>query len=329
MKSLSLKVLALLAPFVALSVPAFVQTIGMMVQAERSVTLRDGVFDVSLDGKWQALVTDETRVIVAGDSRAERQVMPSVIAARTGWRTANVATSAQDLVTLSNALKRHHPPAAARVLIVSVSMFQINDGAIDGGYLSTASLLNMTTWERARIYADRLGSPWSPLAFQFVDGPAAVVAPALLRQRGFVGSDKRLLLPLSKMLLNEHPWYRKISLHGARWRIFRHSLAQVAASGLRVYLFQPPVSPAWRAYTAGTFVDTAEREFAGMLRAETAGYVNVRFLDFYSAPDPRLGNGAYYDIQHLNVTGASAFTAMLIDRIDADPPAPAEQPASK
>ena len=83
--------------------------------------------------------------------------------------------------------------------------------------------------ERAAVYADRLGSPWSPLAFTFVDGPPAAIAPARLREQGFMGVDKQLSLPLPKVLLNNHPWYRKVSLHGARWQIFQAALARLAA----------------------------------------------------------------------------------------------------
>src|SRR5204862_4875608 len=138
---LSIKVFALLAPFAALSLPTVVQTLSVMVQAERSVALRAGVFDPKLEGKVRALLGDDTEVIVGGDSRGEVQVVPAVIEARAGRRTANIATNAQDLVTLSNALARHGIPASARLLIVSASMFQANDGAIDGGFMSTACLL--------------------------------------------------------------------------------------------------------------------------------------------------------------------------------------------
>jgi hypothetical protein len=309
---LSLKVLALVAPFVAISIPAVIQTLQVMVQAERSATLRKGVFDSRLEGKWRALVTNDTRVLIAGDSRAERQIMPSVIEARTGWRTANVATMAQDLVTLENALARHGTPAAAQVLIVSASIFQINDGAIDAGFISTACLLNMTPWERARIYADRLGSPWSPLAFRFIEGPPDDISQAHLAELGFAGSDQQLSLPLPKVLLDRHPWYRSIDLQGARWRIFQEALGRLAATGLRVFVVQPPVSPAWRVYTLGTFVDDAEREYVRMLRAAVAGYSNVTVLDYYSTPEPALDDVTFYDVQHLNRTGAVLFTERLL-----------------
>lgn len=312
---LSIKVLALLAPFAALSLPTVVHTLGVMVQAERSVALREGVFDAQLEGKLRSLVSDDTAVIVGGDSRGEGQVVPAVIEARTRRHAANVATAAQDLVTLSNALARHDIPAAGRVLIVSASLFQVNDGAIDTGYLSTACLLNMTTGERARVYLDRLGSPWSPLAFQFTEDPPAEIASERLREKGFVAIEKQLSLPLPKVLLNAHPWYRRVSLEGARWRIFEDALARLAAAGFRIYIFQPPVSPAWRAYTAGTFVDSAERKYAAMLTSATQKDSNVTFLDFYSVPDPRLGNDKFADIQHLNRGGAGVFTGILLDRI--------------
>lgn len=315
MKILSLKVLALLAPFAALSVTPVVETVRVMVEAESARGLRDGVFEPRLEGKWRALVRPDTAVIVAGDSRAERQIVPAAIEARTGRPAVNVATIAQDVVTLRNAVRRYGVPPGARVLIISASIFQVNDGAIDGGFVSTACLLNMTRWERARVYADRLGSPWSPLAFRFVDGTAADVAPAVLREQGFLGIDKQLPLPLPRILLNQHPWYRKMALHGARWRIFQEALRGLSETGLTIYFVVPPVSPAWRDYTEDTFVDRSEREFIGMLAEAARPYPNVRVLDFYSTPDPRLGNEQFYDIQHVNRAGAQQLTEMLIDRI--------------
>ena len=326
MKLLTLKVVALLAPFVALSVPTLVHSVTMIAAAERSSALRGGVFDAQLEGKLRSLVTADTEVIVAGDSRAERELVPAIVEARSGRKTVNIASTAQDLVTLSNALARHPLPANA-TLIVDISVFQVNDGAIDPPFLSTACLLNMTTRERVTVYVDRLGSPWSSLAFRFVEGEPAVIGPAMLRERGFLGIDKQLSLPLPKMLLNEHPWYRKMSLHGARWRIFQEALGRLAASGRRIYLFQPPISPAWRRYTSDTFVDTAERNLGAMLGPAAAQYPNVRFLDFYSA-DPGLGDAQFYDIQHLNRGGAAAFTGLLMDRIGAELGRPAAVQAS-
>jgi hypothetical protein len=314
--TLLLKAAVLLAPFVALSLPAIARTLVVVVRAEQSLALKDGVFDGQLEGKLDAMLTDGIVVIVAGDSRAEEQVIPALIEARTGLPAINVATTAGDLVTLANALKRHGVPRSARVLIVSTSLFQVNDGAIDPPYISTACLLNLTTWERVRIYADRLSAPTSPLDFRFVEPPPVAMTAAKLRDHGFVANDKILSLPLPKVLLNAHPWYRSLSLRGARWRVFREALGRLAATGLRIYLVDAPVSPAWRAYTAGTFVDAAERDFAGMLDEAASAWPAVQALDYYTVPDPALGNEQFADIQHLNRAGAQRFTTMLLDRVD-------------
>ncbi len=92
-------------------------------------------------------------------------------------------------------------------------------------------------------------------------------------------------------------------------------MQRLAAKNVPIYLVQSPISPAWRAYTAGTFIDRTEREFTEMLRLESAKYPNVHVLDFYSVPDNRLGNDRFYDIQHLNRAGAAQFTEILTDRI--------------
>ena len=123
---------------------------------------------------------------------------------------------------------------------------------------------------------------------------------------------------MPKVLLNEHPWYRNVKLDGARWRIFLESLGRLAAVGRPVYLIQPPVSPAWRAYTADTFVDAAERRFSQQLMAAVSQYPNVRILDFYAQADPRFRNEDFYDIQHFNRRGAGMFTRIVVEQIRAD-----------
>ena len=304
----------LLAPLAVVGVPPVAQTVRMMASAERTVAGHAGVYDRALQGKFGALVAPGVSVLIAGDSRAQRQLVPAVFEAR-GEKAVNVATNAQDLVTFANALDRYGLPASVKVLLISTSVFQVNDGAIGGGFISTACLLNMTPRERTRVYLDRLGSPWSPLVFNFADGPPAPMSEAERREQGFLGIDKTLELPLPRVLLNEHPWYRNVRLDGARWRIFQQAIARVAATGREVVLIQPPVSPAWRAYTAGTFVEQAELTYAKMLAAAGAAWPRVRVLDFYTTLDSRLGNREFYDIQHLNRRGATLFSAMVADRV--------------
>jgi hypothetical protein len=310
MKTLLTKVAVLLAPFI----------VAALIAVSHAGTLREGVFDGNMQAKFLTFLAPDTEVVIAGDSRAECQIVPSIVESRTGLKTCNVASGAGDLITLYNALKRNSALRTDRALIVSTSIFQVNDGAIQPGYISTACILNMTWPERIEVY--RLAFP-SLLRFLVKTGWEGEGRPGLIsvgvrQANGFVGHEGRLLLPVNVLLDPEntnHFWYRNPSLHGARWRIFREALGELAKSKLRIYIYLPPVSPAWRDYTAGTFIDSAEREFGEMLRAETLAHSNIRLLDYYSEPDRRLGNDMYFDIQHLNSAGAAQFTEILMARI--------------
>ncbi len=72
MKTLTIKALFVLGPILSLlllvlSVPG------------NSEKLRAGVFNKDLEANMHALVKDDTRILVAGDSRAERQLVPAII----------------------------------------------------------------------------------------------------------------------------------------------------------------------------------------------------------------------------------------------------------
>jgi hypothetical protein len=298
----------------------------LLAVTSHSEKWKDGVYDRDLEAKIQALIDNNTEVIVAGDSRAERQVVPAIIHARTGRNAANIATPAGDLITLYNALKEHGLLGKRYVLIVSTSFFQANDGAVDRGYLSPACLMNMTMREKISAFlharraflADLVDMRKALLGDAGGSGP---VADVHLETRGFLGVDGTMKRSPS-ILLNprttNHPWYKHVSLHGAKWRIFRETLARFARTGYTIYIYQPPVSPAWYRYTKGSFIDKREREYSEMLREESSRYRNVVFLDFYGEPGDALGDDMYYDIQHLNVAGARVFTARLMDRIGGD-----------
>jgi len=315
MKTLLTKLALLLVPFGVVAVVA-------VARVEHSAALREAVYNAELEGKIQALLTADTDVIVAGDSRAERQIVPAVIEAQTGRKAVNLAVNAGDLVTVYNALKRHGVLSTDKALILSVSIFQVNDG--DVLYISRACVLNMTLQEKLVFHRRAVPAllynlvAWSFPSWGGEEPPAA--GPGALDEQGFRGVNGTLdpKAPMAVGLdprATNHPWYRNLSLHGARWRVFREALDRLAASRLRIYLCLPPVSPAWRAYSAGSFIDRGELEFAGMLAAAAGGHPNVRFLDFYTAPDQRLGNELYYDVQHVNRQGAAAFTGVLMERI--------------
>jgi hypothetical protein len=316
-KKLVYKIAALLAPYIVFA-------LAVICYVENSVALHEGVFNRVLEEKIRVLVKPDTEIIIAGDSRAERQIVPAIVTSRTGRNAANIATTSCDLISLYNALKEHKLLAERNALIVSTSIFQINDGAVDTGYLSTACLLNMSLLEKLSVYRDDLGELLIRLikaSFQEKVESRYSIADGIIAEKGFNGIKGEIHLPFKILLDPEktnHSWYKKLSLHGVRWRIFSQTLEKMAASPTRIYIYLPPISPAWRIYSADTFIDRGEREFGDMLSKAIKRYPNIRFLDFYTDPDSRLGNEMYYDGYHLNRTGAALFTEILMEKIGAD-----------
>lgn len=304
----------LLRKLTLLIAPYLLALAAILVTIESNGSLRKGVFNPELAGKIIGLYTPDTEIIIAGDSRAERQVIPAVIREQTGKKAISIATAACDLITLANAAERYHLFEGNKTLIVSASVFQLNDGAVETGYLSPACLYNMTLWEKFRVHrhvTDRLLRDLTRTALKRgKEGKPDQLTEDRLKSLGFNGIIGTLVLPVT-MNMHKHPWYRAPEMSGARRRIFAEALGRLSAGFGRVILYAPPVSPAWQELTAGTFVDRIERDYLEIMRQEASRHPNVIFVDFYSAPDPQLGNAQYYDVQHLNIEGAARFSVML------------------
>lgn len=272
-------------------------------------------------------------LIVAGDSRAETQVDPELMDSLIGLKTINVGTASCDLITLAKALGKRGMLDEDRVFAISVSSFQINDGALDPGYLSTASLMEMALPDAIRVF--RKDPDKALPAYQ---GVIRRVFQRLLENEGFdvrrrsmavaytrsgfrplVGkTDNRFSLILDPDHI-KHTWYKHLADDGVRLRIFRDAIGMLGKSKGRFLIYHAGMSPAWRAYTRGTFVARAESRFSDIVRAEVAKYPNMVFIDFYNGYADRFPEDEYFDTGHLNVHGAELFTRALVSELERSP----------
>ncbi|MDA9317158.1 hypothetical protein N9Q58_04505, partial [Polaribacter sp.] len=97
------------------------------------------------------ILSGEMNIIIAGDSRAERQLMPGIIQEKTGFNTINIAVSNGELVSLVSAIKNKYSMSNF-VFVISASSFQINDGAISPGYLSEKCFQKATIFEKMKLF---------------------------------------------------------------------------------------------------------------------------------------------------------------------------------
>jgi hypothetical protein len=275
---------------------------------------------------YHFLVKDKTeyQVVIAGDSRAERQLIPKQIQKESGLSAVNIACSGCDIVRTYDFLDSLDAFNKHRVFIISSSAFQINDGAIDTGYLSISMLRRMNLIERLKMFGGDFYLRTNEAVSTHYDRAEYLTAlrestlPDDVRHNlGFFPTDASNP-SCSEVVLNRfttsHSWYKNWSANGARWRVMRDMLDQYALKDDYFIFFNPPTSQVWLDCSKDTFIEKAEREFSQKMGDYIARYPNMRFFDLYS--DARFSRDEEFaDIQHLNVRGARVLTSFFAKEI--------------
>jgi hypothetical protein len=262
-------------------------------------------------------------VIAAGDSRAQRQVVPAILKEQLGVDAVNIAVAGGELISVAKVLKRYSLTASKPLLIVSATVFQVNDGAIDHDTISMDCLMAMRWIDQIALFHKKLPE----MAYRKIGmykrclATACGLSPVRTKhfaEDGFMGIEGTF--DISGMRAHperiKHPWYQDPHLEGRKWRVFQAALQDIAASGAQILLYNGPSSPAWRQLSRNTFMDAAENQYSQMLRREAAQYPNVHFLDFHGGWMDDFPDVEFYDIQHLNRTGAARLSRILCQQIE-------------
>jgi hypothetical protein len=321
MKTFILKlilILLLAAPFAALPWLWFEWRIEQVPQMN---------FNVQQEVKLRKLMQryPHPEVIFAGDSRAEKQLDPRVFF-NSGTEAVNLATASGDLWSQARLLRRAGLAHKPLVFLISTSLFQINDGAIEKGYFSPEQFFALTRWERIRTFkmayfrvARRMLQDAEWAAANFDSQVAQLMASdAEIAARGYLQAAQDVIRcePLNMDSSHSvHPWYKNIQLQGAKWRLFAAAIHELATWPGTFIIFNPPMSPTYRDCVRGSYVDRAEQAFSSQVRELIAGLPNVHFVDLYSEVNPALGDAAFADTVHMNIDGAQIFTRYWLNRL--------------
>ena len=121
---------------------------------------------------------------------------------------------------------------------------------------------------------------------------------------------------IMKGLLLRHPWYKKPKTEGFRYKLFEQSLIEL--NNLRngkIIIYQPPVSPSFKNYIKknNEIAHYIELDYSNKIKNIINKYNlnNLVFFDFYNNPISDLNDIHFYDIQHLNISGAKIFTKFI------------------
>ena len=266
-------------------------------------------------------------IVFAGDSRAERQLIPKLISKKLGVKCINLGVSSGELISFIPYLKLFNPDST--FFVFSVSSFQINDKLINSSYLSFDTYKSLNFYERYFLYRYNIIEflKLEHLIFKytfnrFIRSSQNSYSPneekkRMINELGYLKRDGFLKLNYIDSLIDKdkHFWYKEISSNGLRLKSFRSILDLINTLGYKSLLYQPPVSPIWHQKIRKTKIDRFEKYFSKFLGDFSRTKKNLHFLDFYNHTILDLTDSMFCDCQHLNVKGAIKFSDLMADSI--------------
>ncbi len=287
------------------------------------------IMDADLEAKINTFLPGENEVelIIAGDSRAERQLIPSLFEAELGIETVNIAKDVGDVLSLVYADKKYTFADSSKVFVMCLSSLLTNDGAYKNWFMSQASIteigLAKQLWLFKLDYIEnwyhRMGLIWNDL----INDKTGIKLPRediRVQNGGFLSVDKQLdIVGFFNNDLNpkttEHLWYRKPNNSGIRRAVFEESVKQFSKTGAKIVLVQSPVAPLWRNFVDDNYMHKLELDHSKLLIELASQYDNVWTIDFYTKQPKIFTNDLFYNATHLNSTGAGIFTEAVIDSL--------------
>jgi hypothetical protein len=279
-----------------------------------------------IDAKVAALPINkyETNVIIAGDSRAERQIIPEIIKAKTGFNTINIAVSNGELVSTIETIKKEYIQSKC-IFVISTSSFQINDGAIAAGYLSEKCFQKISIYEKISLYKNNIvgftkmygrlvNQTFSSFFFKDSYDQKAITNKGYLPVEGTI--EKFKSKAEINNYINRHKYYKNFDNNNIRWRVFENSLTELNNLKSTSFIIQPPLSDYGKKSIKNSIIEKAESEYSKKLTNLKNNYKNIQFIDYYSKNIPALKDEMFYDLYHLNKNGGVIYSEMIAKLIN-------------
>jgi len=279
-----------------------------------------------VEDKIQQLVVrapQAPQAIIAGDSRAEDNVIPALFTQQSGLSLANVGSGGEILSQAYEALAASKALNQHRLIIMSVSIYNIGDGMLDAVH-DDPRIINKEPWGRQKIkdilsYAHAFADYYiehfkNTLRFDTPDN--IHISTALLATGGYDAQDSTLVVPAGSTPPNpDTSWYNDARSGGLHQEEFVQSLQKLGDSNDTIVIYIGPIAPLWKESSEPANIQAADQQFAKVIEQAIAPYPNMHFIDFQDQNNPTMQNDMFADRVHLNATGAAAFTTLLVDTL--------------
>ncbi|MCH8147023.1 MAG: hypothetical protein IH987_03395 [Planctomycetes bacterium] len=286
----------------------------------------DPIADQPLRRKVLALTEPyRPRMIIAGDSRAELHVRPDVLAESLGWPASAVVNIGMPLCEVSAVLAAYrefsdrfspHP-----IMVVSVSVFSVNDGAITEHYIHDETVWSLSVVERFRLLPPSRAFlatflPERGLVRQLVRG-RHIHEDTVMPEFGFVGKSggdaNRFSHDAVRAQMSDvqRGWFGEAQIDAIRWKRFVSDIESLIDESVQLVLLDSPVHPAFWEAIAETPQLYVYQRFREKIR-DVGRRLHIPVLQYSHTSlgdaDP---DAMFYDVTHLSRLGAGRFSEQL------------------
>lgn len=288
--------------------------------------LNENYFDMTLKKK-SYLLQYNPKIYLAGDSRAQRQLIPQKAIVRLGLKdleVANIAVESGDILALEALIRNNKEAFSNSYVVLSVSSIQINDGAVGLGSYSNAMLSRLSLWEQIVIFCpgntDVLKSYYQKV---FKNWRKKILTPNRKNREvnnktlGFKGVSGKW--DSEKFDIVQHvdrfKWHKNWNPNGKRQQEFEKALEFIKDNVCGLLVYNGPVAPGYVDLVQHTKIMPQEDKFNAIL-GELCHKYGVQFKSFLY--EQKMVDDYFYDPFHLNETGAMVFTEIVMDYIFED-----------
>lgn len=284
--------------------------------------LDNEVLKYDLTIKIRSLITseDEYQLIIGGDSRAERQIIPILLKEYSNSNVVNLSTAGEQLITTVNAYEKYNL-TNNKTILLSVSSPNINDGNLRNFQtnLNYSYIPNIPPLKKISLFGLTYFEKIANTYYVFISEKILCNVKIDNQRIGNLG-----FLPVEGCLYDTsfvpewstHPWYFNSNPNGIKKELFIKAVEKMSKWNSMVVLFNPPVAPLWHQHYKGTPIDTFEVYYSNFLEELCEKYSNIHFIDFYNNGIEALDNSKFYNMQHTNSDGAKIFTESFIKHLN-------------
>ncbi len=253
---------------------------------------------------------DSAQILILGDSRAARQINPVIINKVTGINVLNIAESSMDLYSLTFRLKKLN--VKDKLIIISASSWQMNDGATANGYFRMEAFNDLNGYRKIQLYSDNLIELKLMLSNSlFSNHNYSVGDKSRLINSGFKSLECREFDTVN--MFENHPWYRNINLNGVKAELLKQALRELNTIDCKgIIIYNGPVSIDFASKAKYNGVWRMENEYSNTIARfiEKEELKRITFFDLRNLSG--FNNNDYYDPQHFCEKGANKFTNRII-----------------